>query len=69
MPRTARASVGDLCYYELNRGNGRTDVFHQDGDFAAFLQLMADPRPPLRVGARRLPMRILGYVLMHNHFQ
>ena len=61
MPRTARASVGGLCYHVLNRGNGRTDVFHKDGDFAAFLQLMAD-------ATERLPMRILGYVLMHNHF-
>jgi putative transposase len=45
----------------LNRGNGRDDVFHQDGDFSAFLQLLADAN-------ERLPMRILGYVLMHNHF-
>jgi putative transposase len=50
-----------LCYHVLNRGNGRADVFHKDGDFAAFLQLMADAK-------ERLPMRILGYVLMDNHF-
>jgi putative transposase len=61
MPRTARASVGGLCYHVLNRGNARDDVFHKDGDFAAFLQLMADAN-------ERLPMRILAYVLMHNHF-
>jgi putative transposase len=45
----------------LNRGNAQADVFHKDGDFAAFLQLMADAN-------ERLPMRILSYVLMHNHF-
>jgi putative transposase len=61
MPRTARASAGGLCYHVLNRGNGRADVFHKDGDFAAFLQLLADAN-------ERLPMRILGYVLLHNHF-
>ena len=52
-PRTARASVGRLCYHVLNRGNGRADVSHEDGDFAAFLQRMADARV-------RFPMRILG---------
>lgn len=61
MPRTARASVGGVCYHVLNRGNGRADVFHEPGDFAAFLDLMA-------AANERLPLRILGYVLMPNHF-
>jgi putative transposase len=45
----------------LNRGNGRAEVFHKDDDFAAFLELMAAAR-------ERLPMRILGYALLPNHF-
>lgn len=61
MPRTARASVGDMCYHVLNRGNGRAEVFHKPADYAAFLQLLADAN-------ERIPMRILGYVLMPNHF-
>src|SRR3972149_3567800 len=61
MPRTARASVGGICYHVLNRGNGRAEVFHKEGDFAAFLDLMAEAN-------ERLPVRILGYVLMPNHF-
>jgi putative transposase len=61
MPRTARASVGGICYHVLNRGNAQAKVFHKDGDFAAFLQLMAEAN-------ERLPMRILGYTLMPNHF-
>ncbi len=61
MARTARASVGGTCYHVLNRGNGRADVFHKDGDFAAFIELMAEAN-------ERLPLRILGYVLMPNHF-
>lgn len=61
MPRTARASVGGVCYHVLNRGNGREDVFHKDGDYAAFLDLMA-------AANERLPLRILSYVLMPNHF-
>ncbi len=61
MPRTARASVGGMCYHVLNRGNGQAEVFHKDSDYAAFVQLMADAQ-------ERLPMRILAYVLMPNHF-
>lgn len=61
MPRTARASAGGICYHVLNRGNGRAKVFHKDGDYAAFVDLMAAAK-------ERLPLRILGYVLMPNHF-
>ena len=61
MPRTARASVGGMCYHVLNRGNGRAEVFHKDADYAAFLDLMVEAN-------ERLPMRVLGYVLMPNHF-
>jgi putative transposase len=45
----------------LNRGNGRAEVFHKADDYAAFLQLF-----PL--GAQRLPMRVVGFCLMPNHF-
>ncbi|HUY31645.1 MAG TPA: transposase, partial [Pirellulales bacterium] len=61
MARTARASVGGICYHVLNRGNGRAQVFHKDGDFVAFVELMA-------AACRRLPLRVLGYCLMPNHF-
>jgi hypothetical protein len=30
MPRTARASIGGICYHVLNRGYARQDVFHED---------------------------------------
>jgi putative transposase len=61
MPRTARASVGGICYHAINRGNARGDVFHDDGDYGAFLHLLA-------AANRRVPMRLLGYCLMPNHF-
>ena len=61
MPRTARASRGGYVYHVLNRGNGRQDVFHKEGDFAAFVQLMAEAN-------ERLSMRLTGYCLMSNHF-
>jgi putative transposase len=61
MPRTARAAVGGMCYHVLNRGNARAEVFHKKDDYAAFLRLL-----PLAV--ERLPMRVLGFCLMPNHF-
>lgn len=61
MPRTARASLGNWCYHVLNRGNGRAEVFHKDDDYAAFVDLF-EP------ACQRLPMRLLGYCLMPNHF-
>ncbi len=50
-----------MCYHVLNRGNARAEVFHKDDDFGAFLDLMAAAND-------RLPLRILGFVLMPNHF-
>ena len=61
MPRTARASLGGWCYHVLNRGNARTEVFHKDDDYAAFVKL-------LQQASERLPMRLVGYCLMPNHF-
>lgn len=61
MPRTARASEGNLCYHVLNRGNRRAEVFHKPDDYAAFLQAMVE-------ASVRLPMRVLAYSLMPNHF-
>ncbi len=61
MPRIARATAGGLCYHVLNRGNGRARVFHKDEDYQAFIDLIA-------AASLRLPMRVLGYCLMPNHF-
>ena len=61
MPRTARASVGNVCYQVINRGNRRSEVFHQDGNYAAFVKLIWE-------AVARIAMRVLGYCLMPNHF-
>ena len=61
MPRIARASQSGFVYHVLNRGNGRSDVFHKDDDFAAFVRL-------LREAHDKVPMRLVGYCLMTNHF-
>ena len=61
MPRTARASVGNVCYHVLNRGNARNEVFHKDGDYGSFLKL-------LNQANERVSMRLLSFCLMPNHF-
>jgi putative transposase len=61
MPRTARASAANVCYHVLNRGNARMTVFHKDADYSAFLKL-------LRQASDRIPMRLLAFCLMPNHF-
>jgi putative transposase len=61
MPRTARASIGGMCYHVLNRGNARAEVFHKETDYRAFVEMMAEAHA-------RVPMRLLGYSLMPNHF-
>ena len=50
-----------MAYHVLNRGNGRAEVFHKDDDYAAFLKLLGE-------ASDRLPMRLLAYCLMPNHF-
>jgi putative transposase len=61
MPRTARASVGGLCYHVINRGNAQQRVFHKPDDFAAFARLLGE-------ASERLPMRLLAWCVMPNHF-
>lgn len=61
MPRTARASVGDYCYHVINRGNDCAEVFHAEGDYQAFVRLFQE-------ASVRVPMRLLAYCLMPNHF-
>lgn len=61
MARKPRISLGNYCYHVLNRGNGRQTVFHKDGDYAAFLKLMKE-------ASERIPMRLLSFCLMPNHF-
>ena len=61
MPRTARASVGGICYHVINRGNARAEVFRHPGDYQAFVAL-------LRESTERVKVRVLAYCLMPNHF-
>ncbi len=61
MPRRARSLVGGYPYHVLNRANGRLRLFKKDADFAAFEQVLAEAHA-------RVPLRVLAYVLMGNHW-
>jgi putative transposase len=61
MPRTARASVGGLCYHVINRGNAKQRVFRKPEDYAAFARLLGE-------ASERLPMRLVAWCLLPNHF-
>ncbi|MCE9543931.1 MAG: transposase [Planctomycetia bacterium] len=61
MPRRARSIIGGYAYHILNRANGRLRLFKKDADFAAFEQVLSEAH-------QRVPLRILGYVLMSNHW-
>jgi putative transposase len=58
MPRIA---AGGIVYHALNRANARAEIFDSEGDYAAFLGIMART---LKI----VPMRVLEYALMPNHW-
>lgn len=61
MPRRARSIVGGYAYHVLNRANGRLRLFKKPADFAAFERVIEQ-------AVARVPLRILGYTLMPNHW-
>ncbi len=61
MPRRARSIVGGYAYHVLNRANGRLRLFKKPADFAAFERVIEEAQ-------ERVPLRILGYTLMGNHW-
>ena len=61
MPRSARKAPGDIVFHVLNRGVGRREIFAADGDYAAFERIVAE-------ALERVPVRLLAYCLMPNHW-
>jgi len=53
--------MGGYAYHVINRGVGRMTLFEDDDDYAAFERVMTECQ-------QRLPMRLLGYCLMPNHW-
>ena len=60
MARLAGLVIPGLPHHVTQRGNRRQPTFFNDGDYAAYLELMADWR-------REEGVEIWGYCLMPNH--
>ena len=61
MARKPRFAPGGLVYHVLNRSAGRSILFRRDGDFEAFERLLVEAH-------RRVPLRLLSYCVMGNHW-
>ena len=61
MGRPPRLALGGYVYHALNRANARMRIFKTDADYEAFEAL-------LEQACERLPMRLLAYCIMPNHW-
>ncbi len=61
MPRPLRTAPGGFVYHVLNRANGKRRIFEHDRDYLAFENVLAEVQ-------ERIPMRILGWCVMPNHW-
>ena len=61
MPRSPRVAVGGLVYHALNRAVQGTVLFRRDSDYEAFEQVLEE-------ACALLPMRVLAYCVMPNHW-
>jgi putative transposase len=61
MSRTARHAPGGFAYHVLNRAVARLPLFEKQADYAAFLRVLGE-------ALGQVPMRILAFVLMPNHW-
>jgi putative transposase len=61
MGRPLRAAAGGVIYHVLNRAIARSQIFEKRGDFDAFERVLGEAHS-------RMPIRILAYCLMPNHW-
>ena len=61
MPRTARKAPGGVVFHCINRSVGRRKLFRTPQDYAAFERVMAHALDVV-------PVRLLAYCLMPNHW-
>jgi len=61
MPRRLRVSTGGIVFHVINRRVGRQRIFEDEADYAAFEKAIGQ-------ACERLPMRVVGYCLMPNHW-
>jgi len=61
MPRPRRLTKANYVYHVLNRGAKKAQLFGTSADYLAFEGLLIE-------ATKRVPMRILAYCLMPNHW-
>src|SRR5262245_60132813 len=61
MPRRARSIQGGYVYHVLNRSNMRAALFRKEEDYAGFERILEE-------AFHRVPLRILGYCVMPDHW-
>lgn len=61
MPRAKRHCLGGMIFHCLNRSVARMTLFEKDEDYAAFERVLEEAH-------QRLPLRILDYTVMPNHW-
>lgn len=61
MPCVARVVPGGVIFHVLNRANARSRIFERDQDYKALERVIAET-------AKRIPVRILAYCIMPNHW-
>ncbi|HEX4149094.1 MAG TPA: transposase, partial [Pirellulales bacterium] len=61
MPRRKRVSTGGFVYHVLNRAVARQRIFCKQADYLAFEQVLEEAQA-------RVPMRLLSFCLMPNHW-
>ncbi len=61
MPRRPGRATGQLIFHVLNRAVQNSVLFESADDYAAFVRLFID-------ATARVPMRLLAYALMPNHW-
>lgn len=61
MPRRLRVATGGYVYHVLNRAVARQRIFRKAGDFSAFEAVLEE-------ALQHVPMRLLSYCLMPNHW-
>ena len=61
MGRVGRVDVGGMVYHVLNRANFRSRLFRSPAHYQEFLSILEE-------SLKFVPMRILAYCLMPNHW-
>ena len=61
MPRRKRIATGGVVFHVLNRAVAREKIFWKPADYEAFESVLQE-------AGERVPMRLLSYCVMPNHF-